>query len=234
MTDLHIDFIGSLTDLRPGDQLSFGREAELVIDENPYLHRKLGLVHSRGEAWWLTNTGTRIPLEVRDLESRSVLVVASGREVAITFPSSVVQFEAGGSKYELSLTLDPTAEVPDDVGYLGDEGDSCATISLDQLPLTDDQKRVLLVLCEAPLRNPAADIDIPPSRVGAQRLGWTLKAYGRKLDNICDRLTRTGVRGLRGDQAGIAKDRRSVLADYALSSRLVTSEDLVLLDHHHQ
>ena len=110
MTDLHIDFIGSLTDLRPGDELSFGREAELVIDENPYLHRKLGLVHSRGEAWWLTNTGNRIPMEVRDLESRSVLVVASGREVAITFPSSVIQFEAGGSKYELSLKLDRIAD----------------------------------------------------------------------------------------------------------------------------
>ncbi len=232
MTDLHIDFIGALTELSPGDQLSFGREAELIIDENPYLHRKLGLVHSRETTWWLTNTGSRIPMEVRDLETRSVLVVASGREVAITFPSSVVQFEAGGSKYELALTLDGADDGPEpwDTVDDDDDDDSCATISLDQLPLTDDQKRVLLILCEAPLRNPAADIDIPPSRVGAQRLGWTLKAYGRKLDNVCDRLTRTGVRGLRGDQAGIAKDRRTVLAEYALAAGLVTADDLVLLE----
>lgn len=230
MTDLHIDFIGALTELRPGDQLSFGREAELVIDENPYLHRKLGLVHSREATWWLTNTGSRIPMEVRDLESRSVLVVASGREVAITFPSSVVQFEAGGSKYELALTLDAVDNDVELLGIADEDDDSCATISLDQLPLTDDQKRVLLILCEAPLRNPAADIDIPTSRVGAQRLGWTLKAYGRKLDNVCDRLTRTGVRGLRGDQAGVATDRRTVLAEYALAAGLVTAEDLLLLE----
>lgn len=227
MSDLAVSFVGETIVLGPDEDLTFGRDADLVIDENPYLHRKLGLIERRAGVWWLTNVGDMIPLEVRDRESRSVLVIASGRAVALSFPKSFVQFEAGGLRYELELYSDAVGAKPAEPEPHDDDG---ATIGLNQVPLTDDQKRILLVLCEGPLRDPAVDVTIPPSRQGALRLGWTLKAYGRKLDNVCDRLSRAGVRGLRGDQAGIAKDRRLALAEYALAVRLVTAEDLHLLD----
>ena len=35
---LVIDFVGETYPLEPGDSLEFGRNAQLVIDENRYLH----------------------------------------------------------------------------------------------------------------------------------------------------------------------------------------------------
>lgn len=41
-TRLFVDFCGEERALAPGDSLTFGRSAELCIDDNPYLHRVLG------------------------------------------------------------------------------------------------------------------------------------------------------------------------------------------------
>ncbi|MEZ5340415.1 MAG: hypothetical protein R2706_02915 [Acidimicrobiales bacterium] len=47
---LEIDFAGEIQAPGLGEQLVFGREADLVIDENPYLHRRLGQqLYSRGD-----------------------------------------------------------------------------------------------------------------------------------------------------------------------------------------
>lgn len=229
MTDLTVGFAGSEVCLSDSDRFTFGRDADLSVDTNPYLHRRLGLISHRSGVWWLENVGDRIPIEIRDAVSLSRFVLAPGATAAITFPASLVRFAADGRSYELELGL-AEIEGAASVASLGNEADDTSrTISLASLPLTDDQRRVLVVLCEVQLRDPAADLEIPTNRIAAKRLGWTVKAYGRKLDNVCDRLSRIGVRGLRGDSASLAKDRRAVLARYALSSSLVTPDDLELL-----
>ena len=92
----------------------------------------------------------------------------------------------------------------------------------------------------------AADADVaaatsPPTRsllrpqvrtgtAAAERLGWTMSRFNRKLDNVCDKLDRLGVRGLRGGPGKLASNRRARLVEHAVFSRLVTSEDLPLLD----
>ena len=40
--DLVVEFAGDERVLTPGDELTFGRSADLVIDENRYLHRLIG------------------------------------------------------------------------------------------------------------------------------------------------------------------------------------------------
>ena len=54
---LRVDFIGEVTEVEPGEELTFGRQADLHIDDNRHLHRVLGRFWSRGDAWWLTNEG---------------------------------------------------------------------------------------------------------------------------------------------------------------------------------
>jgi hypothetical protein len=72
--------------------------------------------------------------------------------------------------------------------------------------------------------------ELPSSAAAAQRLGWSLTRFNRKLDNVCDKLDRQGVPGLRGGVAASATNRRVRLVEYAVASRLITRDDLPLLD----
>ena len=74
---------------------------------------------------------------------------------------------------------------------------------------------------------------VPTSAQAAKRLGWQLTKFNRKLDNVCDKLDRMGVRGLRGGPGKLASNRRARLVEHAVFSRLVSSEDLPLLDQAH-
>jgi hypothetical protein len=70
---------------------------------------------------------------------------------------------------------------------------------------------------------------VPSLADAAQRLGWTSTRLNRKLDNVCAKLTKEGVKGLHGGPGRLAVDRRSRLVEYALAARVVTVEDLALL-----
>ena len=167
---------------------------------------------------------------MRDLTSRSQVTLAPNRELALSFPNATVHFSAGRSNYEIGLTvLAPVLrDVTVDHGF-GDD-DTSATISLADLPLTDDQRRLIVVLAEPALRTGGTDIVLPANKEAAARLGWTITRFNRKLDNVCDRLTKAGVSGLRGHIGETAADRRVRLVDHAVQSGLVTYDDLALLD----
>jgi hypothetical protein len=71
---------------------------------------------------------------------------------------------------------------------------------------------------------------MPSSGEAAQRLGWTTTKFNRKLDNVCQKLSAQGVRGLHGEPGRLASNRRARLVEYALAVRLVTRDDLALID----
>ena len=71
---------------------------------------------------------------------------------------------------------------------------------------------------------------LPSSAEAAERLGWTITKFNRKLDNVCQKLQRLGVRGLHGGPDRLASNRRTRLIEYAVATRLVTRADLALLD----
>ena len=71
---------------------------------------------------------------------------------------------------------------------------------------------------------------IPSSAAAAKTLGWALTRFNRKLDNVCEKLHRHGVRGLRGGPGKLAVNRRARLVEHAVASRLVVPEQLSLLD----
>jgi hypothetical protein len=57
-----------------------------------------------------------------------------------------------------------------------------------------------------------------------------MTTFNRKLDNVCEKLDKIGVAGLRGGRGNLATNRRARLVEYAVAARLVTAEDLLLLD----
>lgn len=222
---LEIDFCGSITRLSPSERLEFGRGAALDIDEtNRFLHRRLGVLFARDGLWMLSNIGRTIPIQILDRASRSSVVLASGTETPIGYRDAVVRFEAGPTTYELDLCqplLQPS---------MSRVAESSDTITGEELPITLEQRLLIVALSEPSLANPIATFQVPTNREAALRLGWKITKYNRKLDNVCDRLSKAGVRGLHAGNGVVASDRRQRLVRFAISSGLVTQNDLALLD----
>jgi hypothetical protein len=57
-----------------------------------------------------------------------------------------------------------------------------------------------------------------------------MTTFNRKLDNVCEKLDKLGVAGLRGGAGNLATSRRARLVEYAVATHLVGTEDLALLD----
>ena len=222
---LVIDYVGEIYRLEPGETLEFGRSAQLTIDDNRYLHRRLGRFEHRDNLWMLCNIGRSLHLTVLDTQSQSQAVVAPGREIALTFAPALVRFGAGRTTYELIITnagaISPVVN-PSDETY--------DTVTFSHFPLTATQRLLVISLAEPTLRHPAAGIQVPTSREAAVRLNWTITQFNRKLDNVCAKLTKVGVAGLHGTSSSLATNRRQVLVEFAVESGLVTEDDLSLID----
>jgi hypothetical protein len=232
MTDaqLYVDFIGEVTAVEPGSELTFGRQADLHIDDNRHLHRVLGRFWSRGDEWWLTNEGRSITIQIADADSRSSVQLAPGSEIALSFPNSILRFRAGVTDYEVAVRVPDrgAADVDedDDDPFDADDADAGETIALGDIMLTDEQRLLLLALAEGPLRDPHSSDELPTNRAVARRLGWSITKFNRKLDNLCNRFTKLGVGGLRGSIDQLATDRRRRLVEHAIESGLISREQL--------
>jgi hypothetical protein len=230
-SELVVGFIDESRVLKPGDELTFGRSADIVIDENRYLHRILGKFHHASGLWWLTNVGSSIPLTVSDSASPSFARLAPGASMPVSFEAASVTFEAGGASYELAVEVltDPVdlAEAHGDVWP--DDEDSEATRTASSLPLSDEQRLLLVALAEPQLRDPSREIDLPTNRQLASSLGWTITKLNRKLDGLCRKYAAAGVSGLHGSTGALARDRRARLVEHALHSGVVSPADLAML-----
>ena len=225
---LYLEFCGEDWTLDDGAALSFGRCADLVIDDNPYLHRVVGRFAWRDGAWWIDNLGTRVSLAVRDLGGASAATIAPGASLAVTFGEFSCTFTAGRTSYELLGGLDSYEWEHD---LLGDLAEAEETLEWGRVDLNDDQRLLLVAMCEHRLLDPGAtDEQLPTNRQCAARLGWTLTKLNRKLDHLCDKLHRAGVAGVHGDLGASAGSRRQRLVDHAVMARLVTVEDLALFE----
>ncbi|HEU4841677.1 MAG TPA: hypothetical protein VFT09_09550 [Ilumatobacteraceae bacterium] len=232
MTDanLYVDFIGEVTSVAPGAELTFGRQADLHIDDNRHLHRVLGRFWSRGDAWWLTNEGRAITIQIADADSRSAVQLAPGSEIALSFPNSILRFRAGVTDYEVVVRVPDRgaadADDDEDDPLDADDDEGGETIALGDIMLTDEQRLLLLALAEGTLRDPHSSDELPTNRAVARRLGWSITKFNRKLDNLCNRFTKLGVGGLRGSIDQLATDRRRRLVDHAIESGLIARSQL--------
>jgi hypothetical protein len=222
---LTLDFAGEIFDVPTDSPFRIGREGDLAVDDNLYLHRRLLELRFEPPLWWLTNVGSQISVTVSDASSGVHAWLAPGGRMPIVFAATKIRFTAGPTSYELDAVL---SDAPYDFVTTASADDGSTTVG--RLVLTPDQKLMLVVLAEAALRRgvPGA-AEIPSAAAAARRLGWTQKKFEKKLDNVCDRLTSHGVRGLKGDLGNQAVSRRGRLVEYALATGIVTATDLDLL-----
>ncbi len=224
--NLTVDFAGEVHEVSPGERITVGRAGDIAIDDNPFLHREFLVFEWLNNLWWLHNVGGRLAAYLTDERGLMRSTLAPGAKMPLVFPLTLVTFAAGDTSYEIEVAIpsagyDASAETGADTGLL--------TIMPGKF--TESQKLAVLALAEPVLRREGTGSgEIPSTQSAAGRLGWTPKRFDKKLENVCDKLTAAGVRGLRGGPAGIAANRRRHLVEYAVSSRLVTPADLPLLD----
>ncbi len=223
---LTIDYCGEIYQPDPVTGFGIGRDGDLRVDDNPYLHRHFLRLEYVGGLWVLANIGSQLSATVTDGSGSMQAWLAPGARLPMVFPTTMVLFTAGPTTYELMIGND-------DVPYLsvGPEPGSSGETTIGPVTLTPSQKQLIVALAEPLLRREGTSVSaIPASRDAAIRLGWEITRFNRKLDNVCDKLDRRGVRGLRGGPGQLAVNRRARLVEHAVATRLVTAADLRLLD----
>jgi hypothetical protein len=228
-SDASVEFCGEWFPLDPAKPFEIGRDADLDIDDNQYLHRRFLQISNVDGMWWLSNVGSRLSATVSDSSRTMQAWLAPGARMPIVFGLTTVVFTAGPTSYE--FTVHTTAPTFVDASPIP-SGSGATTVGA--VTFTASQKLLILALAEPMLkREGTGTSEIPSSNAAAERLGWALSRFNRKLDNVCDKLSRTGVDGLRGGVGALATNRRARLVEYAVLSRLVTKADLPLLDESH-
>lgn len=227
MTDTPtIDFCGIQTAV-DRDPYTIGRDADLVLEDgNRHLHRQFLQLSSQHGVWLLRNVGSQLTATASDMAGRLEAFLAPGAVLPLVFDETLVRFTAGPTTYEFSIRLPDPAFVaaPIDESPGGDT-------TVGRISMTPDQLRLILALAEPVLRGDGrAATALPSNSDAAARLGWKITRYNRKLDNVCQKLAAQGVRGLHGGPGQLASNRRARLVEYAIAVRMVSKDDLPLLD----
>lgn len=222
----YVEYCGERYPLTGERRFTVGREADLSVDDNPYLHRRFLVIHNENGLWWLTNLGTHLSASVSAGDVGFSATLGPGARMPLVFGETTIVFTAGPTTYELSVfaTAPHVREVTEQ-SFAG--GRTTQGVPM----LTESQKLLIVVLAEEILRREGTGASaIPSSAKAAARLGWPLTKFNRKLDNVCDKLDQLGVSGMRAGGGKLASNRRARLVEYAVASRIVSREDLPLID----
>ena len=224
---ISVEFCGEWWRVEDGEELTIGREADLTVDEdNPFLHRRFLTIVQVESMWWLVNIGSRLSATITDGSGSMQAWLAPGARIPLVFDITKVVFTAGPTTYDLEIHADS----PEFARIAGPD-DPVGETTMGSVQLTPSQKLLILALAEPMLVREGSGMSaVPTSAQAAQRLGWQLTKFNRKLDNVCDKLDRLGVRGLRGGPGKLASNRRARLVEHAVFSRLVTADDLPMLE----
>src|SRR5699024_7014160 len=165
--------------------------------------------------WWLFNIGSRLSATITDGSGSMQAWLAPGARIPLVFDITKVVFTAGPTTYD----LETHADSPEFARIAGPDDPAGAT-PMGSVQPAPSQKLLILALAEPMLVREGSGMSaVPTSAQAAQRLGWQLTKFNRKLDNVCDKLDRLGVRGLRGGPGKLASNRRARLVEHAVFSR---------------
>jgi len=222
---LTVDYCGERYSVESEQVFTIGREADLVVDDNPYLHRQFLTVTEENDLPMLANVGNRLGATVVDEESTLEAFLGPGAVIPLVFPRIRVSFTAGSTSYEFVIENDdPSFRLPSSAG------DSIGETTLGPAKLTPDQKLLIIAIAAPTLRGESrSGAAIPSSADAARLLDWTITKFNRKLDNVCQKFAKAGVQQLHGGPGYLASGRRARLVEYAVATRLVTADDLGLL-----
>lgn len=225
-----VDFCGEQFVADPARPLTIGRVGDVEIDDNPYLHRNFLQIAEEGGLWWLANVGTTLTATVADKKGLFQAWLNPGARIPLALERLTVWFTAGPTTYDFDIVVDSPAFTSTGTEELA-EDDATGETTVGRVSFTPDQKLLIVALAEPFLRRGQGGVaQIPSSADAAARLGWKVTKFNRKLDNVCQKVADAGTRGLHGGPGKLASNRKARLVEHALSTRLVTEADLVLLD----
>ena len=104
-TELAIDFCGEWFHPSRTAPFSIGRDADLVIDTNPYLHRRLLVVEAEQDLWWLANTGRSISVALAQIGEFSFILAGLGKDLGLVSAEGMSLVLAGALSYFAALGL---------------------------------------------------------------------------------------------------------------------------------
>lgn len=224
---LSLEFCGEWFHINPNEPFLIGREGPLHIDDNQYLHRRFLVISLIEGMWWIDNIGSRLSATLADSQGTTQAYLQPGARLPLVYADTTLLFTAGRTTYEMRLVNDAPAYLPSAVVEVSQTGET----TIGPVTLTNSQQLLVLALAEPVLTGRGTTSSIPSSQKAAERLGWPITRFNRKLDHVCERLTRYGVRGLYGGTEKLAVNRRARLVEHAVATRLVTIDMLYKLDN---
>ena len=103
MRPLRVEYCGEWYTVESGRTFGIGRESDLTIDDNPYLHRTFLTLSSEFGLWWLSNVGQLLSATVSDATGSVQAWVAPGAKLPLVFQTVHVMFSAGATTYDFSI-----------------------------------------------------------------------------------------------------------------------------------
>jgi hypothetical protein len=208
---LTVDFCGEHHEVPENGWLTVGREGDVVVDDNPYLHRRFLQIGQTDGLWWVVNVGDQLAATVADSEAacRHGCPVPGSR--SFEHDGSL---PAGRISYELELHM---AGLLEPIAMPGGR-DHRGTDAVHFRPAVAGHR------AGEPILRSEGECGVGRRRRAAQRLGWTSTKFNRKLDNVSEaRESAFGVHGA-PESSGLNLAWWSTIA-----VRLVTTDDLLLL-----
>lgn len=223
---LLLDFGGRRERIPEGTTFVIGRGTELSIDDNPYVHRRFLEIAQRDGMWWLTNVGSGLTASVASADGLAQSWLAPGATMPVVFGATTVMFTAGETTYEFTLAADAPFYQVSASWDAGADADGVAET------LSPVQRILLSALAEPMLRHSDdGSVQLPSMEQVAVRLGWPLEKLERRVGTLCNKFARLGIQGLERNSRGeLLASARSRIVEHAVGARIVTPEDLELLD----
>ncbi len=208
MADLIVEFAGE--EHVVADRLTFGRTADIEIDVNRYLHRRVGEFFQADGVWALRNVGSHIHLTLVSDDGKRVDLPPNAMQL-LASSAGVVRFSAGPANYEVHYRLPHLAPL-DEATQTDLLGESTTQFALVFTPREID---FLVTFARPQLRH--TDEPMPTYAEVARTWGVSPKT----LDNTVQGIKRK----LRG--AGLARDEQlEALVTMVVRHGLVTIRDL--------
>ncbi|MDQ6783371.1 MAG: hypothetical protein M3063_08015 [Actinomycetota bacterium] len=218
---VEVTFAGERRELTPGDILTFGRaeSCSFCLDATDLgISRLAGSVEHEAGTWWLFNRSAVRPLDIID-EIGIRTVLPPRRRLAVAGALTVV-IEGSALRHAIGVAT----AMPNAFGAsMGSTSDVRPTATGDVVLNAAD--RLALVALFAGYLEPFPRYDPHPRSYAdaATRLGLPRTTLVKRVEYLRTRLSNAGVPNLLGDNA------LQHLAEWALTTRVLTREDLELL-----
>jgi hypothetical protein len=218
-TDATVTVAGEVHPLLPTAPFTFGRAEDCTVCLDPAdtgISRRAGSLEHESGTWWLVNRSSLRPLAVTDeLGFRSVL--APGRRLAVEAPVRVtVDGTAGSHVLAVDVPRAGPAAEPAAPGLATSVGEGVLVSEAD--------RAAMVALFAGYLEDPPRYDPYPKSyAAAAARLGWPRTTLVKRIEYLRTRLTNAGVPNLTGWNA------LPGLAEYAITAKLITKDDLRLI-----